>query len=166
MDRRSLLKSAAALSAAAAIPTVAVEAAAPAIPAAIVPQPLNVKPYANYVWEWFVSHDGCTYYEGFATKEEALEYAQKCDYSLIAECMQQDFRLEVDGWRILEDLNETNYDLIGEGEGIECTNEQRLDLEAMVNRAIEAWVVKHGINITAWSFDGTRNETDVPELAS
>jgi hypothetical protein len=123
---------------------------------------VKANPYTKYVWQWFVSHDGETYYEGFETKEEAVKYAQQCDYSLVAECVQQDFRLNIDGYRLLEELNESNYDLIGEGEGIECTNDQRLDLEKMVQQAIEAWIVKHNIDITAWSFDGVRNQTDVP----
>ncbi|MGY4621995.1 hypothetical protein ACVWZ4_007222 [Bradyrhizobium sp. USDA 4472] len=164
MDRRSLLKSAAALSAAAALPAatsapaaIAADAAVPAVVA-----PLKANPYTNYVWEWFVSHDGETYYEGFPTKEEALQYAQQCDYSLIAECHQQDFRLDIDGYWLIDHLNDANCDLIGEGDGIEATNEQRLDLEKMVQSAIEAWVVKHNIKITAWTFDGTQNETNVP----
>lgn len=160
MDRRTLLKTVAVLPATALIPAIpaVAETAQMATPIA----PLSVRPYADYVWQWFVSHDGETYYESFPTKEEAVQYAQQCDYSLIAECMQQDFRLGVDGYRLIEELNESNYDLIGEGEGIECSNAQRVDLENMVQKAIEAWVVKHNINITAWSFDGTRNETDVP----
>lgn len=159
MDRRSLLKSAAALSATAAVAPVAT--IADAAPAAEVITPANLTPYANYVWEWFVSHDGETYYEGFPTKEEALAYAKQEEYALVAECKQQDFCLELQGWRILEQLNDDNMEMMGEGEGIEATPAQERDLEDMVRRAIEAWVVKHGIRITAWSFADTQNETKV-----
>lgn len=163
MDRRSLLKSAAALTATAALPAAPVNAAIVADAVEVAPVvPLKASPYANYVWEWFVSYDGETYYESFPTKEEAIKYAQQCEYSVVAECIQRDFRLDISGYWLLEHLNDNNMELIGEGEGIECTPEQEKDLEKMVQRAIEAWIVKHNINITAWSFDGVRNETDVP----
>lgn len=159
MDRRSLLKSAAVLPAAALVPSFPTIAAIiePAAPVA----PLSVRPYADYVWEWFVSHDGETYYEGFSTKEEAIQYAQQSDYCVIAECVQQDFDLSVSAYDILERINDNNMELIGDGEGIECTREQERDLEEMVQRSIEAWTIKHSINLTAWSFAGMRNETDV-----
>ena len=162
MDRRSLLKTAAAL------PAVALVPAAPVLPEAAIEAPtpiapVSLRPYANYVWEWFVSNDGCTYYEGFATKEEAVQYAKQSDYCIVAECIQQDFDLNIDSYWLLDHLNDNNTELIGEGEGIECTKEQADDLEKMIQRAIEAWVVKHNISLTAWSFGGVRNETDVPQ---
>ncbi len=161
MDRRTLLKTVAA------VPAVALMPATPALAepaqAAAPVVPLSVKPYAKYAWEWFVSHDGETYYEGFPTKEDAIKYAQQCDYSLIAECKQQDFNLDIEGWQLIERLNEDNYELIGEGEGIECTAKQARDLGDMVTRAVEAWTIKHSIHLTAWSFADTKNETDVPE---
>lgn len=164
MDRRSLLKSAAALRPYS--PTAAAVAATE--PAALAPlvQPVKASPYASYVWEWFVSHDGETYYEGFPTKEEAIKYAQQSEYSLVAECRQQDFRLDISGDWIVERLNEDNYELIGEGDGIDCTSAQQADLERMVGRAIEAWVVKHGINITAWSFEETKNQTEIAAVTN
>lgn len=164
MDRRTLLKSAAAIPAAAMVPALssvasAIEPAAPVTPA-------QLRPYANYVWQWFVSHDGETYYEAFPTKEEAIQYAQQCEYSLIAECIQQDFDLSVDAYSILERIDDNNMELIGEGEGIQCSSAQASDLEKMIQKAIEAWVVKHNIDLTAWSFGGVRNETDVPDLST
>jgi len=133
--------------------------------AALPVQPAKLTPYGNYVWQWFVSNDGETYYEPFPTKEEAIEYAKQSEYSLIAECMQQDFDLGVPAYWIIEHINDSNMERIGEGEGIECTAAQERDLEAMVQKAIEAWVVKHNISITAWSFDGVRNETAVPDAS-
>jgi hypothetical protein len=164
--RRDFLKVGVAATAAGLAPAVSAEVGVISEPIAApppVPTPVKLRPYADYVWEWFVSHDGDVYYEAFPTKEEAIEYAQRCDYSIIAECIQQDFRLDVDGWRIIENLNDSNMELIGDGEGIECTADQERDLERMVQQAIEAWVVKHNINITAWSFDGTKNKMLVPE---
>jgi hypothetical protein len=167
MDRRTLLKSAAAASAAAIVPAVAVEAA-PVVAevAAPIQAPAKLSPYGSYVWEWFVSNDGETYYEPFPTKEEAMEYARSSEYSLVAECIQQDFDLGISGYWLLDHINDQNYELIGEGEGVECTSEQERDLEAMVQRAIEAWVVKHNISLTAWSFAGVRNETAVEEVTT
>jgi hypothetical protein len=155
MDRRTLLKSAAALSAAVVVPVTIAEAA----PAVV--QPLKLSPYVNHVWQWFVSHDKEVYYEAFETMEQAIEYGKACGYSFVAECQQQDFRLEVDAERVLEWLNEDNYEQIGEGGGVECTSAQQRDLSDMLTRALEAWVVKHSINITAWSFADTKNETTV-----
>lgn len=165
MDRRSLLKSVAVLTAAASAPGALVDALAPG-PIIAAPIPLKVSPYANHIWQWFVSNDREVYYEAFETKEQAIEYARACDYSFVAECQQQDFRLEVDGERVLERLNEDNYEQIGEGEGVECTSAQTRDLSDMLTRALEAWVVKHSINITAWSFAETKNETEVKAVTS
>jgi len=166
MDRRSLLKSAAALAAAAALPTPVSVAAEAAPPMSAAVTPVKLKPYADYVWEWFVSHDGEVYHEAFATKEEAIEYAKDNEYAIVAECIQRDFRLDVSGWRIIEEINENNHELMGEDqEGIEATHAQEIDLEVMVKSAVEAWVVKHQINITAWSFDGIQNETSVEDAA-
>lgn len=163
-SRRDFLKVGTVAVAASALPTtppVAAFAEAAPVPAAIVPAKLS--PYGNYVWEWFVSNDGETYYEPFPTKEEALEYARRSEYSLIAECQMQDFDLSIPAWVILERLDENNYERIGDGEGIQCTPAQDRDLEAMVQKAIEAWVVKHNINITAWSFGATKNQQAVSE---
>lgn len=159
-SRRDFLRVSTTAAAAAMLPAVAVEAA-PEAPIAGPVTPAKLTPYANYVWQWFVSNDGETYYEPFPTKEEAIEYAKQSDYCLIAECMQQDFDLGIPGYWIIEHINNNNMERIGEGEGIECTPAQERDLEVMVQKAIEAWVVKHNISITAWSFDGVRNETSV-----
>lgn len=166
MDRRSLLKAAVVLPAAAAVPVASIPDAVadvisePPAPVASIAS-IKANPYVNYVWQWFVSNDGETYYEGFETKEAAIEYAKQSEYCLIAECVQQDFRLSIDGYWLLEQLNDNNMELTGEGEGIECTPAQERDLEHMVQKAIEAWVVKHNISITAWSFDGVRNKESV-----
>ncbi len=162
MDRRSLLKSAAALTATAAIPSAAAQAVAvESAPVAPLVTPAKLSPYADYVWEWFVSHNGEVYHEGFPTKEEAVAYAQQCDYAIVAECKPQDFDLSIDGEWLLEHLDEQNYDRIGGGDGIAATQAQRAELGDMVTRAIEAWVVKNNIDIRAWSFGGHQNETRV-----
>lgn len=166
MDRRSLLKTAAGLAVAATLPATApataAEISAPSI-AGLTPVKLN--PYTDYVWEWFVSNDGEVYHESFATKEEAIEYAKACNYSIVAECVHQDFDLGISGDWIIEQINEANYDRVGEDEGITATRDQVLDLERMVKSAIEAWVVKNGIDITAWAFAGVRDETTVEQVA-
>lgn len=157
--RRAILGGAAAIPAAAAI--AGTTGIATTIETTGAPTPL-LTPYTDYPWRWWVSNDKETYYNDFDTLKEALEYAARSEYSYIAECQQQDFDLSVDGWRILEQLNDDNGELIGEGEGIECTSEQERDLGEMVTAAIEAWAVKHKIRITAWTFAETRNHTDVP----
>lgn len=163
MDRRQLLKTALAAPVVAAVP-VATSIEAPAIPlTAPGPTPANLKPYADYIFEWFVSHDGETYYEAFPTKKDAEEYARLCDYSIIAECRPQDFDLTVNAGRVIEDIDENNYERIGDGDGIgvRCTDEQEADLGMMLTRAMEAWVVKHNIDIRAWSFGDVRDEVRV-----
>lgn len=168
MDRRSLLKSAVAFTAAAALPaTLAASEVVTATPAAVVAVPVKLKPYTDYVWEWFVSNDGEVFHESFATKEEAIEYAKECDYSIVAECKPQDFDLGISAGWVLEQINENNYDRTGEDEGVTATRDQELDLECMLKSAVEAWVVKHGIDIRAWAFAGMRDEThvDLPATA-
>jgi hypothetical protein len=161
MDRRKLLKTTIAATAATALPIADTIAPIIAAPAASPIMPINSKPYINYVFEWFVSYDGEVYYEGFATRDEAERYAKQCGYSLIAECKPQDFDIRIYGGDIIERLNEDNYELIGEDDGIICTSEQEGDLTKMLTRAFEAWVVKHNIDIRAWSFDTVRNQTAV-----
>ena len=157
MDRRQLLKTTIAATAAAAVPF---QAAQPAeVIATAIPKPIDIRPYANYVFEWFVSHDGETYYEGFSTKEEAIEYANASEMSIVAECKSTDFNIEIDGRDIIERINDNNYE--GEGDGIRCTREQENDLTRMLTRAMEAWVVKHNIDIRAWSFAEVRNKTEL-----
>ena len=154
-SRRDFLKTAAAAAAVPVAVSIPVPAAQAVVPA-VVP-----KPYSNYVWEWFVSNDGEIYYESFETAEQAIEYAKQCDYSIVAEAKRQDFDISIDGWRILEQLNDDNYEQVGEGEGITCTKEQVNDLSRMLTQAFEAWVVKHGIDISAWSFGDIRNNQRV-----
>lgn len=160
-SRRSLLKGAAVIPAAAAVATSGLGTAA--TEAAALPVPPT--PYTEYPWRWFVSHDKEVYHDDFDTLEDALRYAQSSEYAYVAECRQQDFDLSLDGWQAIDYLNDQNGDRIGEGEGIECTPEQERDLDKMLTAAVEAWVVKHKIKITAWSFAETRNLTEVPEPA-
>lgn len=164
MDRRSLLKTAFGATAVAALPmipaTAEVAVAATALPVA----PPKLKPYVDYVWEWFVSHDGEVYHESFPTREAALEYAKACDYRLVSECRQQDFDIRIEGWEVIERLNEANYDQIGEGDGISCTNAQEGDLGDMLTQAMEAWAVKHAIDLRAWTFGAVRNTIDIDKL--
>lgn len=149
------------IQAGAAIPAAAIAAAvnAPLITATVA----AACPYTDYAWQWFVSHDGDTYHDRFDTVEAAIEYARKCQYTVVAECKPQDFSLEVEGLEILELLDGNNEDMRGEGEGIECTQGQEDDLGKMVTAAIEAWVVKHNIAITAWTFGGVRNTIKLGE---
>lgn len=155
-SRRAFMKGAAALPAAGAIGALGMREV---VQAAEVATP--VSPYTNYPWQWFVSSDGDEYHDVFNTMQEAVEYAKQCQYSIVAECQQQDFDLSISGNTIIEWLDDNNYDTRGDCEGIECTNEQAKDLENMVTAAIEAWVVKHKISITAWTFAGVRNKTNI-----
>jgi TAT (twin-arginine translocation) pathway signal sequence len=160
-SRRAFIKTAAAVPAALAI-------GAPPLPDAAVAAPVTaakvVSPYTDYPWQWWCSHDDDTYYEAFPTMEEAIEYAKKNEFSIVAECCQQDFYLSVEGCDIIELLDGHNEEIIGEGEGIQCTTEQEKDLGAMVTAAIEAWVLKHNIDITGWTFGGVRNKIKIPQV--
>ncbi|MDR3485408.1 MAG: hypothetical protein P4M05_10945 [Bradyrhizobium sp.] len=169
LSRRALLQTTVALAATTAIAkTKAVEAAtAPmAIPASV------AKPVDPHPWKWWVSLDGGdVYHNACATREEALEiargYGTNAIYgttAIIAECKQQDFRTDIDGDRILEWLQESNEELIGEGEYIDCSAEQLKDLEDSVEATIRAWVERHKINNTAWMFGDVRNKEIVSAL--
>jgi hypothetical protein len=155
-SRRAFLATAAALPAATAVlsaPTVAalpLESATPVL-----------TPYMEYPWRWMVSHDDYSFSEEFETLEKALEFARIEGAEVVAECQMQDFSLSLGGDEVLEALLGTNEELIGEGEFIDATNEQRDDLGKMVTAAIEAWAIKHHISLTAWSFAGIRNKQKV-----
>lgn len=67
-----------------------------------------------------------------------------------------------DADRFFEDLDEANTERVdGDGDGRvidDVTPDQERDLENMVNDAIEAWVAKHNLESTPWSFQEIRNE--------
>lgn len=113
---------------------------------------------AAYPWEWWFSYDGYNYCENFKSKESALKYLKYTGEGMIGECQQQDFDLTIDACEILERLQESNEDTIGEGDFLDYTREQENDLGEMLTRTLEAWVRKHKIKTTAWTFGGVRNE--------
>lgn len=120
---------------------------APAVPVA-----------AAYPWEWWFSYDGYSYYESFKSKEGALEYLKDTGEGMIAECQRQDFDLTIDACEILERLQESNEDTIGDGDFLDYTREQENDLGEMLTRTMKEWVRKHKIKTTAWTFGDVRNE--------
>jgi hypothetical protein len=104
-------------------------------------------PLPKFPFKWWHSYDGEIYQEQFDTKEQALAYLKECGGGMIAECQQGNYDIDVGGWDIIELLNGQNEDKIGEGEFIDCTDEQARDLGKMVSQAIEDWVKKHKIDI-------------------
>lgn len=156
-SRRSFLKTAAVAPLAAAFP---VQAMSVALPVEVTtPAPMT------YPWRWWYSYgaDGSydqIFSEEFDTKESALRYlAGMGGEGLIAECQRQDFDLRLDGEAVFEMLMGQNEDLIGEGEFLDnSTREQVRDLGVIVSAAIDAWVQKHNIDTSAWTFGGVRNE--------
>jgi hypothetical protein len=153
------------LAATAAAPIAAVAGTLPVAAATTIEPPvarLLPSPYKEHPWRWFVSQDKEIYHEDFDTLAEALECARTCDYSFVAEAQQQNYALDVDGDEILELLYGHNEEHVGEGEFLTPNRDQTSDLGKMVTAAIEAWAVKHQIDVTAWSFAETRNHTEVP----
>jgi hypothetical protein len=158
-SRRTFIAGAATLPIAASMkPEATISAAPDGIAAAPLPSP-----YAEYPWRWMVSHDDYSFCEDFETLQEALEFARSEGAEVVAECVMQDFSLDFDGDDVLEALLGRNEELIGEGEFIDATKEQRDDLGNMVTAAIEAWAVKHRISLTAWTFGGMRNKQRVDQ---
>jgi hypothetical protein len=155
-SRRAFIAAAATAPLAASVPAAAVAALPPIEP----PTPV-VTPYTTYPWRWMTSYDDCMYSEEFETLEAALKFATAEGCDTVAECQMQDFNLGVDGYEVLELLQNNNEDLIGEGEFIEATDEQQKDLGNMVTEAIERWAVKHKISLTAWTFGNIRNEQKI-----
>ena len=126
--------------------------------------PLAVKTVVKYPFRWWVSHDGETYFDECETREEAVAIA--ANYrggALIAECQQQDFDLRIDGWGLYELMQESNSELIGEGDFIDASSEQIDELENAVNAVIAAWAEKHRLNRAAWQFAETRNKEKIEE---
>jgi hypothetical protein len=163
--RRAFIKATAALPAIAAVGVEVPAVAAPvveAVPAAA------LTPYTDYPWRWWVGHSEEVFNEWFETKEEALEFAKRDEASFVAECCQQDFSLDIDGYEVLELLEHNNEERIGEGDFFSCTDEQERDLGEMVTQAVEAWAIKHKIDLQAWTFGATRNsiKLDSPPLSS
>ena len=151
ISRRAALKFAAALQVAAGAPVVASSATTETAPA------VAALKAQSHPWRWWVGHDEEVYHTDFDTREEAVAYAQQCDYAYIAECQQQDFSLDIDADEILDGLANAQYDLIGEGEFIETTTEQRKDLGERLTRVMYEWAYENNISLTAWSFGAVRN---------
>ena len=160
MNRRTFFKAIGAVAAACGLP---VKAATPVV-ATTVPDAV-VAP--TYPWRWWVGYDEEIYREDFATREEAIAYAKRCDFAYVAECQQQDFSLEIEADDVLDRLADWQYDLIGEGDFIDTTKEQRADLSDRLTRVMYEWARDHNICLTAWSFGGLRNRerVDAPEPA-
>ena len=163
--RRTFLKVGGAAAAIAAVAPLSTAAAEPTMisgeMAATLAPP---SPYTTYPWKWMISHDGETFFEEFASQAEAIEAAEGYGEGMVvAECQQQDFDLRLRGDYILKQLYLNNEDIIGEGEFFDtsCTPEQVKELGDMVTAAIEAWDIKHKINLTAWMFGASRNETTI-----
>lgn len=150
ITRRKLLAAAAAGTAAASVA---------AIPAATLAAPAVVRPFV-----WYHSYDGEIYSESFKTMEAAMRFLKAEGDGMIAECQQQDFHIDVDGSSIIELLYGQNEELIGDGEFFECTAEQERELGDMVSAAVEQWVAKNKIDITAWTFGEVRNKITMEEV--
>ena len=161
--RRGILKATAALPVAAVLPATT-QATPEVLPTtnAIVPGITRT----IHPWRWWVSYDQEVCYEGFDTREEAVEYAKHSEYPYVLECKQQDFSLELDADEILEMLYDHQYDLVGEGEFIESTKEERKDLSERLTKVMYEWATEHRISLTAWSFAASRNcENIEPEVS-
>lgn len=156
-SRRSFLQTAAALPAAGLISMSPAVAAAATIPATVAAP--------TYPFQWWFSYDGGEMYtEEFNTKEQALAFLKSEGEGMIAECCRQDYDLSIDGYDIIELLQNQNEEAIGEGEFFDCNSEQERDLGQMVSAAIEEWARKHKIDIAAWTFGEVRNKIKAEEV--
>lgn len=120
---------------------------------------LGEKP-AKYQWQWRVSTDrGESFGQPFATREDAAAYARGYGGGLIAETLQGDFDLSIDGSDILLQLGEGNAERCNEdGDFLDSTPEQDLDLGVMLTATISEWARKHAIDTRAYVFAAVRNE--------
>lgn len=141
-----------------------IAASAASLPAIAQDLPAVVAAPEPYPFSWYFSNYGDIYDEEFDTKEQALAYLRNVGEGMISECQRRDYDLSVDGWRILELINDDNEEARGEGEGIECTNEQERDLGEMVTAAVVAWARKHNIDTAAWTFGVVRNTIVAKEV--
>jgi secreted PhoX family phosphatase len=158
MYRRAFLKGCAAVPLTAAIGVDATIAAAPSAAAAGYAAMLPAHP-----WRWWFRYSGWGYDEVFIkqfdTKEAAMEYLSRKGDGVIAECQRQDFDLTLDGESVFEML-------MGQNEGIiDASEEDVKDLGVMVSDAIEAWVRKHKIDVSACIFGGVRNEIKFEDIS-
>ena len=160
ITRRTVLRAAAAVPIAAA--AVRIEPVTPAA-AALESAPAALR--VEHPWLWWVGHGDDVFSGHFATRDEAYDYAARSEYSEIAECKQQDFSLEVDADDVLDRIADAQYDLIGEGEFISSTPEQRSDLSERLTRVMYEWAADNKIVLTAWTFCAVRNKeyVDPPE---
>jgi hypothetical protein len=86
------------------------------------------------------------------TREEAIAAARNDEHDWIVSARRQDFDLTIYGDVILENFADSNYELVGEDQEFleKVTREQTDDLGAMLTATVQAWVVKHGIDVKAW----------------
>ena len=131
------------------------------------PAPPLPTPYKDHPWSWWVSHDGETFYEHFETAAEAIDYAAKCEYSLVAECQQQDFNLSVDGDQIIELLYGQNEEMVGDGE-FDRPNAGAVRRARQGRSPRRSRSGPSGTRSTSprWSFAETRNRTPVAKQPS
>lgn len=104
---------------------------------------------------------GEIFYDEFATREEAVAYAEDCGGGTIAECQQRDYNLYITDDDIYEAMRGHNEEAIGEGDFVEWSAEQGEELARKVNAVIAAWAEKHKINRTAWQFAATRDRETI-----
>jgi hypothetical protein len=158
VSRRDFMRAAAAASTAAALPATAAADQLLSISGVAG----NLKPAAEYPFDWWVSCDGGEVYrERFATREAAVECARRYGGAAIAECRQQDFDLTIDDDELYELMQSRNEERIGDGDFVEWTREQGEELAREVNAVIAAWAERHKINRPAWTFAEVRNFEEI-----
>lgn len=160
VSRRAFLGAAAAAAGTAAVPTAAAAEQIASLAGVAPLQPIAAAP--AYPFRWWVSFDGGEVFsDDFATREEAVAYAEGSGGGMNAECQQGDFDLDLRADDIYEALRENNEEAIGEGDFIDWPLEQGQELEREVNAVIAAWAERHKINRTAWLFAATRNHEEI-----
>lgn len=120
-------------------------------------------------WTWWVSRDDEDYTPVEATtRDEAVEAGRghyDTDSFWIIEAVLGTFNWHaLDGYWLLERLEESNQELGGDEPMLDYTDEQRRDLERMVGDAMAAWAAKHGIKPRVWAFAKSRNREKIPAL--
>jgi hypothetical protein len=159
ISRRAFVKTAGAAAAAA---TVAIPAGAAVEPMAMVEGVAGLAAAPEYPFEWWVSLDGGELFSDRCnTREEAAEVARGYGGGIIAECQRAEFDLRITDNDLYDAMRAANEDAIGDGDFIEWTNEQGAELMEEVNAVIAAWVARHGINRTAWTFGCVRNQEKI-----
>jgi hypothetical protein len=116
---------------------------------------------------WWHSNDQERWQGPCETREEAVEEAVEWGHRFICEANQPIVRARdlFDVTRITEDFdNCQGYDLSdpdGDGLFARVKDAQWADLTARIHAAADEWQKVHGIVISAWSFEDTRNEETI-----